>query len=222
MRMSVEKQPEEQATFVANRTPHPPPLIKCTRCGTPLNTQRLHGPWQSLTHAWSEACDKCTRVHQVRAYPAMLRRDAVATGNDLLNAEDATCFYHEDKRAERACSVCGRFVCALCHIEISGRDVCPECIGNTKLRTEHIETTENRRTNYGRLGLTMFAIAFIVPFFALIGFPLAIFFAFRSRGKPRPLASSFAGPMVAGLILTGLQFIGSIVWIFILVAGEGY
>jgi hypothetical protein len=47
------------------------------------------------------------------------RRDALS--------DQATCFFHPDKAFQACCQRCGRFVCALCDLQLGSEHVCPAC-----------------------------------------------------------------------------------------------
>jgi hypothetical protein len=41
--------------------------------------------------------------------------------------DQATCFFHADKAFQACCHRCGRFVCALCDLQLGAEHVCPTC-----------------------------------------------------------------------------------------------
>jgi hypothetical protein len=41
--------------------------------------------------------------------------------------DQATCFFHPDKAFQACCQRCGRFVCALCDLQLGAEHVCPTC-----------------------------------------------------------------------------------------------
>jgi hypothetical protein len=63
------------------------------------------------------------------AFPAYLQGDAKgASPTSVMLDSEAACFQHPDKRAVVACSSCGRFLCALCRIDLKGQPTCVACI----------------------------------------------------------------------------------------------
>lgn len=42
-------------------------------------------------------------------------------------SDQATCFFHPDKAFQACCQRCGRFVCALCDLQLGAEHVCPTC-----------------------------------------------------------------------------------------------
>ena len=41
---------------------------------------------------------------------------------------EASCFFHPENRAARACDRCGRFVCSVCEITVGASHLCPHCL----------------------------------------------------------------------------------------------
>ncbi len=193
-----------------------PAVLTCPACQALLN----HGFGTARPHNtglnWDTHCPKCRTALAVVRFPALQRPTTVANSRSALQGDEATCFYHEEKQAETSCSVCGRFVCGLCGIEMGGVDVCPECVGNDTMRRKHLDATASRRTNHGRLVLLLCIIPFFAGFSALLTFPISIGVAIRSRGRPRALATRTVLPMVSGLILGALQLIATLVFIYFL------
>ena len=96
--------------------------ICCTKCQTPL------GP-EHFNHDHMAPCRRCGAFVQAAVFPALLKPDAPpARGQMLLTDDEASCFHHPRKQASVACDGCGRFLCALCDIEMGGRHLCPSCI----------------------------------------------------------------------------------------------
>jgi hypothetical protein len=42
-------------------------------------------------------------------------------------SDQATCFFHPEKAFQACCQRCGRFVCALCDLQLGAEHVCPAC-----------------------------------------------------------------------------------------------
>ncbi len=65
-------------------------------------------------------CRHCGRFIQAEVFPALIRPPEVHSGEVLLEKE-ASCFFHDNKKAALSCGICGRFICSLCDIEFDGR-----------------------------------------------------------------------------------------------------
>ena len=84
----------------------------CTGSVTVLETQTL---WQT--------CPYCKKRLQVQHWPAIHRDTSVA----VAMPDQATCFFHPVKAYQACCQRCGRFVCALCDLQLGADHVCPTC-----------------------------------------------------------------------------------------------
>jgi hypothetical protein len=93
-------------------SPAGPAAITCPHCSVdiPADSQ-----WQS--------CPFCQKWLQIRAWPIVRQNtNAVSALSD-----QATCFFHPDKAFQACCQRCGRFVCALCDLQLGAEHVCPTC-----------------------------------------------------------------------------------------------
>lgn len=127
-------------------------------------------------------CPSCLESVRVFAFPALHRVAAAETASPALASDDASCFYHPAKQAVVACDSCGRFLCALCDIEISGSHRCPGCLESAK-RKRKLEV-ENRRVLFDGLALTL-AIAPILAWpITLLTAPATLFIVVRYWRHP--------------------------------------
>jgi len=60
---------------------------------------------------------------QIRLWPAIRQNTSAAAAMP----DQATCFFHPDKAFQACCQRCGRFVCALCDLQLGAEHVCPTC-----------------------------------------------------------------------------------------------
>lgn len=70
-----------------------------------------------------ESCPYCNKWLQIRVWPVVRQSANAATAL----ADQATCFFHPDKAFQACCQRCGRFVCALCDLQLGAEHVCPTC-----------------------------------------------------------------------------------------------
>jgi hypothetical protein len=87
--------------------------FSCPSCAgefVPIETE-----WQSCPY-----CEKRLRIHVWQI---------VRQNNNAVTAlsDQATCFFHPDKAFQACCQRCGRFVCALCDLQLGAEHVCPAC-----------------------------------------------------------------------------------------------
>lgn len=70
-----------------------------------------------------ENCPFCQQWLRLRLWP-IVRQD-----NHAVSAltDQATCFFHPDRAFQACCNRCGRFLCALCDLQLGAGHVCPTC-----------------------------------------------------------------------------------------------
>jgi len=128
----------------------------CTRCGAPV-------PPELLNRDRPLPCPACQAQLMVAAYPALLTGPAAAERpRELADEDEASCFYHPGKQAVVHCDACGRFLCALCDIQLGGRHLCPNCLKPAAGTAPEGAPTaaselDRRRVLYDRMAL-MYAI----------------------------------------------------------------
>jgi len=144
-------------------------------------------------------CPNCQAQVRVEVFNAMFRPlTSGVTSEAVMVAGESACFYHDAKKAVVVCDVCGRFLCALCDCNLSGRHYCPRCLeSGAQKRT--IEQLEKSRPLHGRQAL----ILAILPFF-LTGL-IAIFMALRYWKSPGSLVKPQRWLMPTALVLASLQ-----------------
>ena len=137
--------------------------IRCTGCGFPLSNDVLEAG--TVAREFRPCRASVGSDVQAVVFPAMFDPLSVPTAAEMeAGIGDSTCFYHSTKRAAAPCSQCGRFLCALCSVQLSGAVWCPECIeaGRTRKRVVNLE---NQRTLYDSIALALATVAalFISP-----------------------------------------------------------
>ena len=89
--------------------------VSCPSCQgtiTPLATQD-----------GSQVCIFCHEKLQIRFWGAVKQNASAATAL----TDQSTCFFHPDKAFQACCQRCGRFLCALCDLQLGAQHVCPTC-----------------------------------------------------------------------------------------------
>lgn len=182
--------------------------IACTKCGFALpaaffNTQK------------AEDCPSCSAQTRVEVFPALFRRSGPAQAAETVSGEiQASCFFHEAKKAVVACEGCGRFLCALCDIEFDGRHLCPHCVevGRTRGTLENLET---QRTLYDNIALFIAVIPIVACYFlTFLTAPIALYVAIRYWNAPSSIIPRTKARAAAAIVLAGVQIV---VWGMILV-----
>ena len=109
------------------------------------------------------------------------------------------------------CDGCGRFLCALCDLELDGRHLCPACLQSAK-KKGGIPQLDNRRTIYDSAALSLGLLPLILWPLTLVTAPAAIWLAILSFFRPssvvpRTRIRAYLALVVGLLELTGWGFI---------------
>lgn len=157
--------------------------ILCPSCFTPL-------PASHFNTGTFAPCPVCQAKVQAAVFPAAFREIAPGrAGERILVEGESSCFYHEQKKAVVPCDLCGRFLCALCDVDLGGKHLCPQCLdaGRQKGALQQLET---RRVTYDKAALAVALTPMVLFFlwvFTLITAPLAIALGIMAWFKPNSL-----------------------------------
>lgn len=187
-----------------------PAATPCPKCG-----QGLELPAERLE--FELVCPHCSgALHFTRFRPP--DPGGASLGSLPADPGEATCFFHADRAAERVCERCGRFICPVCDLPLSGEHVCPSCL-ESALNPGSSELIRGR-VRYDWL-------TFLTGFLPLVGLlflwwllpisgAMAIFLCIRTFRKPgslvvgrRPILALVGGLLGACqilLLVVGLYF----------------
>lgn len=178
-----------------------PRLVACTKCRAPL-------PPVLYNLADLRACPACGARAQVEVFPAALRPPGPgATGEAVLVDGEASCFYHPAKKAVLPCESCGRFLCAVCDVEMNGHHLCPACLESGK-KKGRLKQLENRRTLYDSLALAVAVYPMLVWPFTAISAPIALYIAIRHWNAPTSVVPRRKWRAVLAIIIALCQIAG--------------
>jgi uncharacterized paraquat-inducible protein A len=169
-------------------------LLPCLRCGQPL-------PASLFNLGELAACPHCKTSLQAEVFPAAYRPSRESPSGEVIVVEgESSCFYHPQKKATVPCAECGRFLCALCDIQVDGRHLCPPCL-ETGRKKQTISSLEDKRVLYNRQALVLAVLPLLITGLA------AIFLAVRYWKAPKSLVSPQRWAMPVALVLGILQSI---------------
>ena len=152
-------------------------VVTCTKCGFVLNEAMFNQP------DWSP-CPSCGLPLLVEVFPTLFNAPAPAQpAQSVVTEGEASCFYHPNKKAVLPCESCGRFLCALCDVELNGQHLCPACLASGQKKAK-LSNLDNRRVLYDSLALTLALLPLLVWPFTLITAPAALFVAIRYWRAP--------------------------------------
>lgn len=189
--------------------------LSCPKCRVDLLLDQLAPLGQPAP------CPSCARPLEGLVFPALHRPQASGKQAEaLIAAEDAGCFYHPQSRAQMPCDACGRFLCALCDVELQGQHLCPNCLDSGR-KKKTIRTIDDGRILYGGMASITALLPLVIfwPLTILTG-PLAVFLAIYGLRKPRSITGhgwmSFIVAIVFGLgeTLAWLFFFASLFGLF--------
>lgn len=187
--------------------------LACPHCSTPW-------PLALRELAALEHCPGCRRATTVEVFPALTRPPARGAGAETVMADgEAACFYHAEKRAVAPCAACGRFLCALCDMELNGDHLCPACLEAGR-RKGRLAVLDSRRPLHDSAALTLA----VVP--ALLCWPVTVFTAPAAIGlavygwnRPGSLIPRRRWRAGLAMVLGAVEFVVSVVVIYYFVLG---
>lgn len=191
--------------------------VLCPECSSPVPVALL----QALR---PEPCPICNRTLLVRAFPTLLRpAQPGISGERITDAGQSACFYHPRKMAHVPCDSCGRFICALCDLELHGQHLCPSCVESGG-RKGTLTAFENRRVLWDNIALSVAVLPIATVFFwwaSIVTSPAAIALAIFGWRKPGSLAPRSKVRFVLTIAFSLLILAGwAVLFYFISASGE--
>jgi hypothetical protein len=179
--------------------------ISCPSCLSPLPASACNTPRLI-------SCVHCGDQVQATVFPAYFREVKKGRTAETLVESVASCFYHENKKAVIPCDDCGRFLCALCDLEIHGRHVCPRCLETADTRGGGTQFT-NRRVVHDQAALTLSLVSVLLGPVVLLTGPLVLVLGVLAFLRPGSIVGRSPAKAVTGMLLAVAQMA---LWIVIL------
>ena len=198
--------------------------LTCRKCKTVI-------PWGDCNQPGLMNCRKCRQSHQVEVFPALFAVPKKGqAAESLLSDEDASCFFHELKKADSVCDACGRFLCKLCAIDLADMTTCSACLETGRKSGEKVQLM-SRTTRYDMLSFTWSIVAlsfafivfmasvftdaedafFVSIFWAVLGSLfscIALYYGLRYRKKAISVLPVSGWRYTAGLSIAGVSLAG--------------
>lgn len=153
-------------------------------------------------------CSTCSSVFQIRVYPALFEGPKIEAASEKVVLQDeSSCYYHEDKRAVVPCDGCGRFLCALCDIEMYEQHLCPKCM-EKGFAKDSARSFKNEYTYYDSLALALALLPLIFWPFTLFTAPYSIYIAIRYWKTPMSILPRLPWRSVLAILISSLQLGG--------------
>jgi hypothetical protein len=179
--------------------------IRCTECRAPISAEYYNTP--DLIR-----CPSCSVPIKIDVFPALLRGLEPGKAGDSLVDDQASCFYHPQKKAVVPCDQCGRFLCALCDIEWGRKHLCPGCLETGKKKGKIINL-ERHRVLYDATALRLAFYPILIFWFTLVTAPVALYLAIRHWNSPTSIVRRTRIRFVLAITLSSLQILA---WIFVI------
>ena len=185
--------------------------ITCNRCQASLASESFNTPEMI-------SCPSCGVALKIEVFPAFFKASISGKiGEVLLGEHEASCFYHQEKKAVVPCDSCGRFLCALCDIELNDHHLCPACL-ETDTKRGRLEHLDTHRVLYDAIALRLSIypmLLFFLWFFSIITAPISLVIAIRYWNAPSSVTPRRTKLRLSiALILSSLQILGwgIVVW----------
>ncbi|MEO6034778.1 MAG: hypothetical protein ABIQ35_05955 [Verrucomicrobiota bacterium] len=180
-------------------------LVTCSKCKAVLPREQYNAGFVS--------CPTCASSLSVMVFPALVREAVAPAAEQVMVEGEASCFYHPQKKAALPCDSCGRFLCALCDVELGGQHLCPACLDSGKKKGK-LKSLENQRVLYDRIALTTAVLPMLFVWTSIIGAPVALFISIRYWNSPGSILGRSKARFVIAIILGVLQIAA---WIAVII-----
>ncbi len=200
-------------------------------------------PWAACNQAGLSLCRKCNVRGRVDVFPALFKPPVKGKAAEaLLSEDDASCFFHEIKKAEHVCDACGRFLCQLCSIELNDITTCAGCLESGRKSGDKVELmSRSKRADVTAFSLSIVTVllsgvAILVGLFdegssARVGASIWAGFACLTGGsaiynvrrfRKKPISLTPVGPwrFRAALFLSSVSLGAALLWVLFLFLGD--
>ena len=176
----------------------------CGACKSDLQVEAV-----SVTEDISH-CPSCGEQMHIIAFPALIKEQRAGKAGDALLLDDESgCFYHPGKKAVIPCSSCGRYLCALCDVEINNQHMCPPCIEAGK-SGQLFDNMVTYLVRYDKLAFYLAVLPLLIPlfwFFTFITAPAAIYVTIRYWKTPCSLVSGSKIRFAVSSVMSAIQLV---------------
>jgi hypothetical protein len=182
-------------------------MLSCTACRASLSPEALAGPGPVR-------CPRCRATLEVSVFPALYRTlETGRPGETLLSDEESACFYHPTKRAIVPCESCGRFLCALCDLDLNGTHYCAPCLEAARGRGA-FPRLENQRVCNDRIALAVAVYPLILFFYpTLVTAPVAVFLSARALRAPGSLVRGSKVRCILAMLIATAEIV---LWVLLI------
>jgi hypothetical protein len=173
--------------------------ISCTKCHVPILAGYYNTPGLI-------PCPSCHVPIRIDVFPAFYRGLRPVNEGETLSDDQASCFYHPQKKAVIPCDHCGRFLCALCDVELGGKHLCPACLETGK-KKGRIVNLDRHRVLYDSMALRLALFPMIIFYLTILTAPIAIFLSIRHWNSPMSIIGRTKFRFILAIVISGLQIL---------------
>ena len=173
--------------------------ITCTQCHAPILAGYYNTP--NLI-----PCSYCHIPIRIEVFPAFYHGLRPGKEAETLIDDQASCFYHPQKKAVVPCDYCGRFLCALCDVELGGKHLCPACVETGK-KKGRIANLDRHRVLYDGVALRLALFPVIIFYFTIVTAPIAIYLSIRHWNSPMSVIQRTKVRFILAIVISGLQIL---------------
>jgi hypothetical protein len=177
----------------------------CRKCGLILPAEVFNTPEPA-------ACPGCRNTILGRVFPAFLTGPREGHAGEVIGIDElSSCFFHPTRRAVVPCGECGRFLCALCDLEIEGRHLCPPCLeaGRKQASLAVFHTSHTRWDNIAMLLAIVPLVTVIGWYFSMFTSAAAVFISIWKWRSPKQSMIPYSqGRFIVALLISALTLAG--------------
>lgn len=151
-------------------------------------------------------CPSCRTPVKMDVFSAFYRGLQPGKEGEILIDDQASCFYHPQKKAVLLCDHCGRFLCALCDVELGGRHLCPACLETGK-KKGRIINLDRHRVLYDGVALRLALFPMIIVWLTIVTAPIAIYLSIRHWNSPTSVIKRTKVRFILAIVISSLQIL---------------
>jgi len=157
-------------------------------------------------------CPNCGSAVRCEVFPALYAGPRLGRPGELLvDASEASCFFHPEKKAAVACDSCGRFLCALCDLDFSDRHICPSCLAAGRKKGA-LGNLDHFRLSWSGMALLLSTVPLLAYPISCVTAPAAIVVALIGLRKPPSLTGRRRVVTMVLALTFALAEIGAWIW----------
>lgn len=162
--------------------------------------------WLLHTKRTESVCPGCYKDLTIEIFPALFReRATIDSGTLALTEGEACCYEHATKRAVAVCNHCGKFLCALCEVDVDNAIWCPGCL-QLDQPDSRLKTLETHRTLYDSIALGLSTWTALLFYLSIFTAPMVAYLAIRHWKTPSSIIPRNKWRFIVALIIASLQF----------------